>query len=63
MAYACSSWEFGAYTHVLKMQRLQNRVLQNTDKVPRNAPIHYAHMTLQIPYVYDCKANYDGSKH
>jgi hypothetical protein len=48
-AYACPAWEFAADTHLLKLQRLQNRVLQNTDNFPRctNFP------ELQVPYVYE----------
>jgi hypothetical protein len=28
MTYACPAWEFGAEIHLLKLQRLQNKVLQ-----------------------------------
>jgi hypothetical protein len=28
MTYACSTWEYAADTHLMKLQRLQNRVLQ-----------------------------------
>jgi hypothetical protein len=53
MTYACPAWEFVADTHLMKLQRLQNKVLRTTDKFPRNTPIRNIHISLQIPYVYD----------
>jgi hypothetical protein len=29
MTYACPTWEFVAESHLLKLQRLQNKVLRN----------------------------------
>jgi hypothetical protein len=55
MTYACPSWEFAADTHLMKLQRLQNKILRTIGKFPRNAPIRDMHITLQIPYVYDYK--------
>jgi hypothetical protein len=37
----------------MKLQHLQNKVLQVIGGLPRRTPTHYVHMTLQIPYVYD----------
>jgi hypothetical protein len=53
MTYACPAWEFAADTHLMKLQRLQNKVLRTTVKFPRSAPICDMHIPLQIPYVYD----------
>jgi hypothetical protein len=53
MAYACPVWEFAADTHVMKLQRLQNKVLSTIGKFPRNTPIRNMHISLQIPYLYD----------
>jgi hypothetical protein len=30
MSYACPAWEFAADTHLLELQRLQNKVLRST---------------------------------
>jgi hypothetical protein len=52
MTYACPAWEFAADTHLMKLQRLQNKVLRTTGKFPRNTPIHDMQISFQIPYVY-----------
>jgi hypothetical protein len=31
MTYACPAWEFAAECHLLKLQRLQNKVLRTID--------------------------------
>jgi hypothetical protein len=33
MTYVCPAWEFAAETHLLKLQRLQNRVLRSNGNV------------------------------
>jgi hypothetical protein len=33
--YICPAWEFAVYTDLLKLQRLQNKVLRTTGKFPR----------------------------
>jgi hypothetical protein len=38
MTYACAAWEFAAESHLLKLQRLQNRVLRTIWKFSK-API------------------------
>jgi hypothetical protein len=53
MTYACPAWEFAAETHLLKLQRLQNKVLRTIGKLPRRTPVRDLHMAFQIPYVYD----------
>jgi hypothetical protein len=35
MTYACPAWEFAAEIHLLKLQRLQNKVLCTIDNFPK----------------------------
>jgi hypothetical protein len=35
MTYACPVWEFAAKTYLLKLQRLQNKVLHTIGSFPR----------------------------
>jgi hypothetical protein len=53
VTYACPAWEFAAETHLLKLQRVQNRVLRTIGNFPRDTSIRDMHVALQIPYVYD----------
>jgi hypothetical protein len=53
MTYACPPWESAADTHLLKLQRLQNKVLRVIGGLPRRTPIRYMHAEFQLPYVYD----------
>jgi hypothetical protein len=53
MTYACPTWESAADKYLMKLQRLQNKVLRVTGGLPRRTPTHYMQMTVQIPYVYD----------
>jgi hypothetical protein len=53
MTYACPICEFAADTHLLKFQRLQNRVLCTTGNFPRRTSVRDLHAAFQIPYVYD----------
>jgi hypothetical protein len=53
MTYACPACEFAADTHLLKLQRLQNKVLRNTDNFPRHTPVCELHKAFSIPYIYD----------
>jgi hypothetical protein len=52
-SWKISSWEFAADTHLMKLQRLENKVLRTVGKFPRNTPIRDMHISLQIPYVYN----------
>jgi hypothetical protein len=47
MTYACPTWEFAAETHLLNLQRLQNKVLRTIGK------LRDLHVAFQIPYVFD----------
>jgi hypothetical protein len=56
MTYACPAWEFAADTQLMKLQRLQNKVLRTIGKFPINTPIRDMHISFKIPYVYDLRA-------
>jgi hypothetical protein len=53
MTYACPAWEFAAESHLLKLQRLQNRVLHTIGNFPRRPSVLDLHVAFKIPYVYD----------
>jgi hypothetical protein len=53
MTYASPAWEFAADSHLVKLQRLQNKVLRTIGNLPRSTPIRDLHMAFNIPYVYD----------
>jgi hypothetical protein len=50
MTYACPAWEFAAETYLLKLQRLQNKVLRTIGNLTL---VREMHVAFQIPYVYD----------
>jgi hypothetical protein len=53
MTYACPAWEFAAECRLLKLQRLQNKVLSTVDNFPKLTSNHDMHQVFHIPYVYD----------
>jgi hypothetical protein len=53
MTYACLAWEFAAESHLLKLQRLKNKVLRTIGTFPRRTSVRDMHVAFQIPYVYD----------
>jgi hypothetical protein len=53
MIYASLAWEFAAETHLLKLQRLQSRVLRTIGNFPRRSSIRDMHVAFQVPYLYD----------
>jgi hypothetical protein len=53
MTYACPAWEFAAETHLLKLQRLQNKVLCTIGNLPRCTLVRDMHVAFQIPYAHD----------
>jgi hypothetical protein len=53
MTYACPAWEFAADNHLLKLQRLQNKVLRTIGNFPRCTPVRDKHTAFNLPYVYD----------
>jgi hypothetical protein len=62
MNYACPTWEYAADAHLLKLQRLQNRVLRAIGNLGRRTPVHEMHGGFKIPYVYDYIKNYAGRR-
>jgi hypothetical protein len=53
LTYACPAWDFAADSHLLKLKRLQNRVLRSMGNFPRRTPVRELHKAFSIPYVYD----------
>jgi hypothetical protein len=53
MTYVCPAWEFAMDTYLMKLQRLQSRVLRTTDNFPRCTSIRDMHVAFQFLYVYD----------
>jgi hypothetical protein len=47
------TWEFVADTYLLKLQRLQNKVLRTTGNFPRYTPVCDLHTAFNLLYVYD----------
>jgi hypothetical protein len=61
MIYACSAWELAADTYLLKLQRLQNKVLCSPGYFQRSTQVYDLHTALNLLYVYDI-INYAGNK-
>jgi hypothetical protein len=53
MTYAYPTWEFPAECHLLKLQRLQNKVLRTDANFPKRTAVCNMHKAFHIPYVYD----------
>jgi hypothetical protein len=53
MTYACPVWEFLEDTHLMKYERLQNKVLRTIGNFPRCTPLRDMHMAFHLLYVYD----------
>jgi hypothetical protein len=53
MTYACPTWEHAAGTHLLKLQRLQNRTLRAIANLETCTPVREMHMAFKILFVYD----------
>jgi hypothetical protein len=51
--YACPALEFAAECHLLKLQRLQNKVLCTNGNFPRRTSVHDMHKAFHMLYVYD----------
>jgi hypothetical protein len=52
MTYACPAWEFAADTHLIKLQRLQNKILRTIGNFPRRTPVREMHIAFHFPYVW-----------
>jgi ribosomal protein L44E len=53
MTYTSPTWEYAADTHLLKLQRQQNRVLCAIGNFERCTPVRELHVVFKIPYVYN----------
>jgi hypothetical protein len=53
MTYVCPTWEFAADTHLMKLQRLQNRFLHAIGKFDWRTPVRNLHLAFKISYVCD----------
>jgi hypothetical protein len=53
MSYVCPAWEFAGGNHLLKLQRLQNKVLRSIGSFLRRTLVRDMNVVFQIPYVYD----------
>jgi hypothetical protein len=45
--------KFAADTHLLKLKRLQNKVLRTIGNFPRHTPVRKLHKAFNIPYIYN----------
>jgi hypothetical protein len=50
--YACPAWKFTADSYLLKLQRLQNKVLHTTGNLLRRTPPRDLHVAFKIPYLH-----------
>jgi hypothetical protein len=53
MASASRAWEFAADSHLVKLQRLQNKVLRTIGNLSWRTPVRDLHVAFKIPYVFD----------
>jgi hypothetical protein len=53
ITYACPAWELAVDTYLLKLQRLQNKVLRTIGNFPRYTPVRDLQMAFNLPYVQD----------
>jgi hypothetical protein len=53
MTYACPAWELAADTYLLKLQRMQNKVLRTIGNFPWCTPVRDLHTAFNLLYVYD----------
>jgi hypothetical protein len=51
VTYVCPAWKFAADNYLLKLQRLQNKVLRTTGNFLRCTPVRDFHMAFKLPYV------------
>jgi hypothetical protein len=52
MPYVCSIWEVAVETHLLKLLRVQNKILPATDNSPRRILIRDLHVTFEVARIY-----------
>jgi hypothetical protein len=52
MSYACLAWDSAADTYLLKLQRLQNKVLRTIVTFPKCTPVRSLHTAFKLLYTY-----------
>jgi hypothetical protein len=57
MNYATPAWEFAAYTHVIKLQGLENKVPLTIGNYQTPTLVRDFHTVFHYPYVYDYITN------
>jgi hypothetical protein len=62
ITYACPARELAKDTSLLKLQRLQNKVLRTIENFPRCTSVRDMHTAFNLPYVYDYIQNCAGNK-
>jgi len=53
MTYTCTIWEFAGDTFLLKLQRLQNKVLRIIVNFPGRTQTCVLNVALKFQYIYD----------
>jgi hypothetical protein len=53
MTYASPAWEFAADAHLIKLQRLQNKVLRTIGNLTRRTTVRDLHIAFKFPYAHD----------
>jgi hypothetical protein len=51
LTYACPAWELATDTYLLKLKRMQNKVLRTIGNVPRFTLVRDLHTAFNLPYV------------
>lgn len=51
--YACPNWEYATDAHLLKLQRMQNKVLRAAENLDGFTSVRELHVTSKIPYLHD----------
>jgi hypothetical protein len=51
VTYACPAWKLAAEIHLLKLQRLQNKVLRTFGNISRCTLVRDMYAVFQISYV------------
>jgi hypothetical protein len=62
MTYASSAWESAADTHLMKLQRPQNKVLRTIGNLPRRTPVRDLQIAFKLPCIYDYIAKLCGKQ-
>jgi hypothetical protein len=54
MTYVSPPWELAADSYLLKLQRMQKKVLRTIGNFPRCTPVRELRTAFNFPYAYDC---------